>query len=593
MKMDQLSLAETAPSKMKGEEPTIARAVGIIGWCVILVGLVFVIANRWFETPRLFGEPFGWMLVFVGLVMAFVHVATETDDFVRRVLGLTGAALVVGGIAWGLAMALKGKPWSLGLIPAIPGVLIVGLYGRKETDETLRSVALYSIGAAGLVLVLAGILGAMGQSLMSMSGRTIDPIWFSARWAPAMGFGLILSLLFLGCAGSADDAARRGAIALGLIGAVTVVAAAAISAVPNLLHDWHEAPGYYEYVVPIVLGVVLSLISVAAILVLGKPTEAPKSAAIAKTAKSWGRIGLIVGGLVGVFGLARYFAPAIFRSIHMFQSTPKPFLFPVGIILIIVGLIAIVISLAFWSENKLVVMARREFTAYFVSPVAYSVMIGFLMMAAVSYYLFVAQIQVRAEVQQPMEEPIVQSYVIAFLPVVAVMFSIPLLTMRLFSEEKRSGTMEVLLTAPVSDGLVILSKFIGAWLFFMVLWLPWWLFLVALRLEGGQEFDIRPLIGFWIALAFSGAAFVAMGMFFSSLSRDQIVAAVLAFMGMMILISLLFIDRLLRGNDSLTVAARAVARRCRSSKCGSMRPTANFTCATWLSRRRRRCSGCS
>ena len=560
MATNRASLAETAPSEMRGEEPTITRGVGVIGWCLVFVGVMFIVANRWFETPRLFGEPFGWVAVFFGLLMAFIHIATETDDLVKRALGVFGGALILAGIGWGLAMAIKGRPWSIGLVPALPGVLILALYGRKETEPTMRGIALYSIGVAGFLLVLVGILGAMGQSLWSMSGKTIDPIWFSGRWSPAMGLGLLFSLLFLGCAGSMDNFARRLAMALGIVGAFSVVASTAISALPSLFHDWREDPTRYEYAVPIGLGVVIFLISLAAILILGKPEENEAPTAANRAAQSWGRIGAIIGVLVGLFGVARYFAPNILRNTGWFLAPPKPFLFPVGMILIIVGLIAIVISLAFWSESRLVVMTRREFTAFFVSPVAYFVMIGFLMMAAVSYYLFVGQIQVRAELQQPMEEPIVQSYVIAFLPVVAVMFSIPLMTMRLFSEEKRSGTIEVLLTAPVGDSLVVLSKFLGAWFFFLILWIPWWLFLLALRLEGGQEFDFRPLIGFWLALAASGAAFVAMGLFFSSLSRDQMIAAALSFMGMMILISFLFIDRMLRGNDSLTVALRGVAR---------------------------------
>lgn len=561
MTINRPSLAETAPSQMRGEEPTTIRAVGVIGWCVIFIGVVFVVANRSFETPRLFGEPFGWMAIFVGLLMALLHVANETDDLVRRVLGLMGGALILAGVGWGLAMALKGRPWSVGLVPALPGVLILALYGRKETDPTLRGIALYSIGIVGLVLVIAGVAGSLGQAIWALTGKTVDPIWFAGRWSPAMGLGLLFSLLFLGCAGSMDEVARRLAMILGVVGAVAVVASIALSAVPNLFHDWREDPANkFEYLVPIGLGVIFFAISLAATLILGKPAGNEAPTAANKAAQSWGRIGVIIGVLVGFFGIARYFAPSILRNAGWFLATPRPFLFPVGIILIIVGLIAIVISLAFWSESRLVVMARREFTAFFVSPVAYCVMLGFLMMAAFSYYLFVGQIQMRTAFQQPMEEPIVQGYVIAFLPVVAVMFSIPLMTMRLFSEEKRSGTMEVLLTAPVSDMLVVLSKFLGAWFFFLLLWIPWWLFLLALRLEGGQEFDFRPLIGFWLALAVSGAAFVAMGLFFSSLSRDQMIAAALSFMGMMILISFLFIDRLLRGTDSLTVAIRGVAR---------------------------------
>jgi ABC-2 type transport system permease protein len=108
--------------------------------------------------------------------------------------------------------------------------------------------------------------------------------------------------------------------------------------------------------------------------------------------------------------------------------------------------------------------------------------------------------------------------------------------MRLLSEEKRTGTLEFLLTAPVKEFVVVLSKFVATMFFFMLLLIPSVLFLVALRLEGGKPFDHRPLLSFLLALVSSSAAFVAMGLFFSSTTRNQLIAAVLTFMGLMILI---------------------------------------------------------
>ena len=81
-----------------------------------------------------------------------------------------------------------------------------------------------------------------------------------------------------------------------------------------------------------------------------------------------------------------------------------------------------------------------------------------------------------------------------------------------------------------------------------------------MRLEGGQEFDFRPMIGFALALLACAAAFTAMGMFFSSVTRDQIISAVLTFMGMMILVSFFFIDRYLQDASGLTVTIKSVIR---------------------------------
>ena len=117
----------------------------------------------------------------------------------------------------------------------------------------------------------------------------------------------------------------------------------------------------------------------------------------------------------------------------------------------------------------------------------------------------------------------VQWFPIIFL----VILGIPVLTMRLFSEEQRTGTMEVLLTSPVSELGVVLSKFIAVLLFYMVLWTPWILCLVAFRVGTGSTFEFRPLLTFFLAVACFGAGFLAMGLFCSSLTRNQLIAAVL------------------------------------------------------------------
>ena len=94
----------------------------------------------------------------------------------------------------------------------------------------------------------------------------------------------------------------------------------------------------------------------------------------------------------------------------------------------------------------------------------------------------------------------------------------------------------------------MLSKFLGTWLFYLLTWVPWWLYLVSLRYLGGEEFDYRALLTFNIAMLSVGAGFVAMGLFFSSLTRNQIIAAVLTFVGMIAHLSTLFIKDLARLN---------------------------------------------
>src|SRR5208337_4656241 len=114
--------------------------------------------------------------------------------------------------------------------------------------------------------------------------------------------------------------------------------------------------------------------------------------------------------------------------------------------------------------------------------------------------------------------------------------------------------MEVLLTAPVNEISVVLGKFFASWIFYMILWIPWWLFLVSLRYVGHEEFDYRPLLSFNVALAFTGAGFMAMGLFFSSLTSNQIVAAVFTVVGMMAHLAFYFLAYF-AGRSFPTVAA--------------------------------------
>ncbi len=144
-----------------------------------------------------------------------------------------------------------------------------------------------------------------------------------------------------------------------------------------------------------------------------------------------------------------------------------------------------------------------------------------------------------------MLEPIVQNYWGATVGAAfGVVFLVPALTMRAFSEEKRTGTLEVLMTAPVSEVPVVLGKFIAGLVFFMLSWLPLGLYLVALRVEGGQPFDYRPLLSYYLALAACGAGFIGMGLFFSSLTRSQVVAAMLTFAGMFAMLMTVAVSQL-------------------------------------------------
>lgn len=256
----------------------------------------------------------------------------------------------------------------------------------------------------------------------------------------------------------------------------------------------------------------------------------------------------LLGVVVFLVALGRSALPPLFHAWHWLGTAPAPYFIPAGLLLMGLGLLYTLVGVGLSSEARWVVLTRRELGAFFYSPVAYIVLLGFVVVGFVEFIQFVNRLAYWNTLQRgnPMIEPIVQSFIVDLFPMIAVIFAVPALTMRLFSEEKRVGTLEVLLTAPVGDVSVVFSKFLAAVLFFLLLWLPWGLFLVALRLGAGQAFDYRPLLGFSIALVCTGAAFVSMGLFFSSLTSSQIVSAVLTFVGMLALFGIFLALRMVQ-----------------------------------------------
>src|SRR5262249_47052501 len=119
-----------------------------------------------------------------------------------------------------------------------------------------------------------------------------------------------------------------------------------------------------------------------------------------------------------------------------------------GLVILLVSTMYILTGLGMSLDWPVFVLARRELGSYFYSPIAYLTMFGF---AFFSWFSFIAFLGRLADPQSfgPAIEPIVQRYILALYPVFTIIFVVPVLTMRLLSEEQRTGTMEVLLTAPV------------------------------------------------------------------------------------------------------------------------------------------------
>ena len=164
----------------------------------------------------------------------------------------------------------------------------------------------------------------------------------------------------------------------------------------------------------------------------------------------------------------------------------------------------------------------REMASYFRTSIAYVVGAFFLAIAGISFWILathLAQGAVEGDlVRQLFGSP---GYWLAMLIVT------PLLTMRLFAEERRMGTLETLLAAPVTETDVVLAKFAGAYSAFLLLWIPTLAYAAILKRCGAQlpPIDWGPVAAGYLGTALVGAFFLSVGLLCSLLTRHQIVAA--------------------------------------------------------------------
>jgi ABC-2 type transport system permease protein len=171
---------------------------------------------------------------------------------------------------------------------------------------------------------------------------------------------------------------------------------------------------------------------------------------------------------------------------------------------------------------------QKDFKVYFVSPVAYIVISIFLILSGwfffSTFFLF-DQAEMRS-----------------FFTLLPVIFSfvIPAVTMRLFSEERNTGSYELLLTLPLSVRDIVLGKFLSAVAFVAILLLPTVSYAVFVSRYG--DLDPGPVLGGYLGALLLGAAFSAIGLFASSLTRNQIIAFILA---MAICFVLTLLDKML------------------------------------------------
>jgi ABC-2 type transport system permease protein len=204
-------------------------------------------------------------------------------------------------------------------------------------------------------------------------------------------------------------------------------------------------------------------------------------------------------------------------------------------------------------------LMRRELAGFFLS------MRGYVILAAVAFLTACGLVLMLINLQgEPTSVPVTELfYQTAFFWVI-LLPAVPLITMRLFSLEKFSGTFETLMTTPVTDAQVVAAKFSAALLFYMVMWLPLLGCILVLHRFGGHShpLDWGVLGSTFLGIGLLGCPFLAFGCLASSLTRSQVAAAMLSLMFTLGLFFLSFLpERLFSGRNWISQVGAVFALR--------------------------------
>ena len=167
-------------------------------------------------------------------------------------------------------------------------------------------------------------------------------------------------------------------------------------------------------------------------------------------------------------------------------------------------------------------IAAKEIYTYFVSPIAYFVLVIFSGLSGFFFYAILQRAIVRQELSPAVIQVLFRNYIS-----VTLLFFAPAVTMRLFAEEKRSGTIELLRTSPVKDIEIVLGKFCASLILYLTM-LATTLFYPFLILPFGKV-DIGQMVSTYIGMILLGSAFLSFGLMISSMTQNQIVSALTSF----------------------------------------------------------------
>lgn len=192
-------------------------------------------------------------------------------------------------------------------------------------------------------------------------------------------------------------------------------------------------------------------------------------------------------------------------------------------------------------------LLKRELSSAFHQPLAYIVLFFFLIITGFNFHTGVSLLNGSAGTTTMVEAFFNLGYF--WFPFI---LAFPLITMRVFAEETKLGTIETLMTAPVRDGQVVFAKYLGALLFYLMLWVPSFLYFLIFQwiTNVNAAGAVGSYLGAYTMLVLIGMFYIGIGCLASALTSNQIVAAVMAFAIILFIFSLSLLSLLLPGAGS-------------------------------------------
>lgn len=186
-------------------------------------------------------------------------------------------------------------------------------------------------------------------------------------------------------------------------------------------------------------------------------------------------------------------------------------------------------------------IAEREYKHFFISPVAYAVAFMILLILGIIFYASIAALMVQNQGQAPGIDVVLAPLTTLLL------FTTPGITMRTLSEEQRSGTLELLLTAPVRDWEVVLGKWLGSMLFIITLLAVTWFYPIILNQIVQPGIDQGMMVTGYLGILLFSSAIIAIGVMTSSFFSNQI-ASFFATLGILLLLWMISYPAQMMGN---------------------------------------------